>query len=870
MKIVSPPSPFLDASDLNARYATQIRKLSNAPVLPDGDMMFKGVDTFHPPHELSPGVCADAVNKRFEDGRAWPRNGAVAQPWGTVPTLGQNLVAGQSWPASPDGSGFYIITMSGFLVGQEYIVGSIGNAQTCQSKEIGGGITIQTQGVPFKATQLTYVLLTTSAAVASQACTAQVVPYPLATVQGYARFNDPQGFDTQVVLTDDWRDQTGEDGGRGRCWRIQSGNLPLQVPLNGHDIYGVTRAIPCFNGLTLLRQDNERHYFSGSAVNSSAQIQLNAEPNFVNSDLVLFYATPNSYFTPNASSGSVPNSNSQYYVKNITGNKVELFLDAGLTQIVNFISASGKFYLERQATFPGFYGNGAPPLLAQPNALGATLWDDGFLEAPVSVDITNVATNLVTAPNHGLLPGDAIVVTVITLSGGGALPATVYAQPVSDYALYLYATQLEALAGGSTGLQVLANNGSPANATIVKATANGLPFPSGREGVFIDNRLLVVNGNNTLVESDPLDPLHYSLFTDAITANLGEGDPINFLIPVPNQDAVLIGKANEIFILNNFSNGVSAGPLTTVTREYGCIAPLSAVQVGVDVWFLSRKGVASITQTVQGITQGVAEPVSKPLKKYIDLIDWNHASMACAQYWNNRYYLAVPLKGQTGTVVNNAWLVYNFLNEMWEGCWKGTALQAVAMSRLTVYGEERLTWVTPSGQVNWLGDGWQDPTVNLVVSPIADYLTTRVYTCGALTRKLNLAADCTWDSFATTTTATALTPGVNELEILLPNPIVYNNENYDVAGLAAYIPNQGAFEAPFREDYSMVGLTRFGANPELYAGAADIHQNHIEGFRFRLDDWGIQFTIANATGSLRIQSVALRAVAGPNSQSAQL
>ena len=171
-------------------------------------------------------------------------------------------------------------------------------------------------------------------------------------------------------------------------------------------------------------------------------------------------------------------------------------------------------------------------------------------------------------------------------------------------------------------------------------------MPSGREGCYLENRLVIINQSCTLAVSDPLDPLHYTPFTAAVTANLGESDVVNALVPLPLLDSLLILKQNEVLLLNNFSQGSAAWTLTTVTREYGCFAPLTAVQVGADVWFLSRKGVASIEQTVQGITQGVAEPVSKAMKKYIDLIDWRYAQQAAACYWNNRFYIALPMKGQ--------------------------------------------------------------------------------------------------------------------------------------------------------------------------------------------------------------------------------
>lgn len=690
------------------------------------------------------------------------------------------------------------------------------------------------------------------------AVTAQIYPLRPFNVVGYARFNDPQGFDSQVVLTDDWRDGGGEDGGCGRAWLIISGNAPRQIPLNGNDVYGPSRLVPCYNGLVLLRQDNERHYFPGPAATASAQIQLNAAAGWNNGDLVLFYAFAGGSFTPAVSSGSVPNPNTRYYVKNISGNKVELYTDAALTTKLNFIAASGKFYLERQADFPGFYGNGAPPLLAQPNVSGNTIWDKGFASAPAQVFITGVLGNVVTAPNHRLLPGDAVAVTVITLSGGGAVPATVYAAPSSANTLKLYDTAINALAAGATGLQALTDNPTPTGATITKVGASKLPMPSGREGCYFQGRLVVVNGRDTLAVSDPLDPLHFAPFTAAVTANMGESDFIQAVVPVPAQDSLLILKQNSVLILQNFSQGSGAWTLGTVTREYGCYAPLSVAQVGSDVWFLSRKGVASVLQTVQGVTQGVAEPVSKPMKRYLDLIDWRAATVATAVYWNNRFYIAVPLKGQTGTPINNGWLVFNFLLKNWEGLWQGTALAAAGMSRLGVYGEERMTFVSTGGQVSWLGDGFTDGA-----APIADSFTTRIYTGGSLLRKLHLAAEFIWDAYAPSLTVTAITPGVNENETLLPAPLTYDSHAYFAGVNTSYTPGVNDFNAPYRESYTM-------SDAELLAGQPDLHQNISESFRMRLDDWGVQFTVVNTQGSCRIQSVSMRAVAGPHSDFAQV
>ena len=105
----------------------------------------------------------------------------------------------------------------------------------------------------------------------------------------------------------------------------------------------------------------------------------------------------------------------------------------GLTQQLIFATATGRFYLEWRGVAPGFYGLGAPPLLAQPDADGRTLWEVGFEQVPVNLQVTNTvaATGVWTVPDHRLIPGDAV-----TLSGmpGGHTPpnGNYFAYPLNE------------------------------------------------------------------------------------------------------------------------------------------------------------------------------------------------------------------------------------------------------------------------------------------------------------------------------------------------------------------------------------------------------------------------------------------------------
>jgi hypothetical protein len=409
----------------------------------------------------------------------------------------------------------------------------------------------------------------------------------------------------------------------------------------------------------------------------------------------------------------------------------------------------------------------------------------------------------------------------------------------------------------------LVNNGE--TGTIVKSGASGLPMPSGNEGVYYQNRLIIVNGTDTLAISDPLDPLHFTPFTAALTANLGESDAITAILPF-GSDSMLVLKANSIELFQNLSGGPEAWTLTNITREYGCIAPLSVAQTGDDVWFLSRKGVASVSQTVQGVVQGVALPVSSDVQKYIDQIDWRNAAQAVGAYWNNRYFVGVPLKGQPGTVLNNGLLVHNFLNVDetpriykdspswgWEGLWTGAAIQVFGLARLQVYGDERLCFLNYAGQVCWFGDGFTDGN-----TPIADMLLTRRYVAGAPARKIWLEATVLWDTNNPNLTVTAVAPGYNELTVLASG-LTYDPTKYLVYNQPDYVPatsTDQTFDAPARADYSLTA-------DELLTGVLDVHQNITEKFRMRLDDWGVQIQINNAQGSARVQTVLVRGVLGP-------
>ena len=81
------------------------------------------------------------------------------------------------------------------------------------------------------------------------------------------------------------------------------------------------------------------------------------------------------------------------------------------------------------------------------------------------------------------------------------------------------------------------------------------------------------------------------------------------------------------------------------------------------MFFLSDRGIYQLSHTLDLRLIGDQRPLSEPIADIINRINANYASGACGLFYNNRYYLAVPLDGADS---NNAVLVYSLLNQAWE------------------------------------------------------------------------------------------------------------------------------------------------------------------------------------------------------------
>lgn len=234
-------------------------------ILTDGDAAFLRVDARRPAHALEPGVAASATNKRFDNGKPGPRLGVALDAWGDprfIPVRGaydDEFGHFTSGAILTSGGDYELRNNSGYAVAVKIFAGStpVQNLGTLQT------------GASLSFTSLGDVLNLASASQVGD----PVIGITLRGTRGirtcaYERFNDPNSdTDNGLLITDDWRDYAGEDGGRGRAWRIRAGNAPQELPLNGHDVWATARLIQCHNAMMLLRHGNERHYFAAADVN---------------------------------------------------------------------------------------------------------------------------------------------------------------------------------------------------------------------------------------------------------------------------------------------------------------------------------------------------------------------------------------------------------------------------------------------------------------------------------------------------------------------------------------------------------------------------------------------------------------------------
>jgi hypothetical protein len=298
---------------------------------------------------------------------------------------------------------------------------------------------------------------------------------------------------------------------------------------------------------------------------------------------------------------------------------------------------------------------------------------------------------------------------------------------------------------GSTGEFTRAEAGVPAEGVTFKR------LRSCAWAAYIGNRLWIPDGRDTVAISDVLDPDLFDPFFQSFRANQGSNDYLVAIHPWVEGQA-LVFLRNSIWLANltdtsnatgtDFTVDSAVSRLTLLTDEIGCVARRSVVTAGQFVFFLSDAGVYRLDTQLDLKLRANTQPLSDAIADQLDEINTDYAYAAVGKWWNNRYYLAVPL-GDT-TESNNALFIWNALNQAWES----RDTYAVSLDELLIAGYEsqrRLFTAARTGSLflldeNEYGDDVPFANNQNLFTDVAAILETRRFGFGSLNSKRLLRA----------------------------------------------------------------------------------------------------------------------------------
>jgi hypothetical protein len=227
-----------------------------------------------------------------------------------------------------------------------------------------------------------------------------------------------------------------------------------------------------------------------------------------------------------------------------------------------------------------------------------------------------------------------------------------------------------------------------------------VPMPNASYGFFYQNRAILpydAGGDTEFIISDALDVSVFDAGNNQFKLLDGTADSLVGFAPY-QEDKLVVMMKKSLHLVNNLSGSLSDTTAYEITRTIGCEARKSIVTIGNRIFFLSRSGVYALEDGFEHKLRADKEPLSKPIDDQIQSINWASASVATAKFYNNRYYIAVPVGSST---VNNRVFVFNTLTDTWESSDVYPSAVEIADFHIAEYqGEQRLFSVGFTGQLS--------------------------------------------------------------------------------------------------------------------------------------------------------------------------
>ena len=246
--------------------------------------------------------------------------------------------------------------------------------------------------------------------------------------------------------------------------------------------------------------------------------------------------------------------------------------------------------------------------------------------------------------------------------------------------------------------------------------------------------------NDELIASDILDSDTFDAIGGALKITGGSSDFIVGLEPF-TEDKLVVFARRSIHQIDGVSGSLADVRVNVVSPDIGCSARSSVVQIANKIFFLSDQGVFGLEYLDAYNLRGLEVPLSEAIQPYVDRINQDYVDQSVGAYFDNRYYLAVPLDGSTE---NNFILVYNLINGGWESIDSVNSTGFNVRDMLVAReGSENALYITTSqGGVHRIegSDSGDQISVQAGVSipetiAISSILTTREYDMETIDRK---------------------------------------------------------------------------------------------------------------------------------------
>ena len=293
----------------------------------------------------------------------------------------------------------------------------------------------------------------------------------------------------------------------------------------------------------------------------------------------------------------------------------------------------------------------------------------------------------------------------------------------------------------SLGLGYMANPGAPWGTYFQRRLF--VPYWYDQTGTYASPTYIDKKERDQIAVSDISDNNTFDSIYAQFRIAGGTADFTVGMYPFYNDSMVVLNR-NSLHLISSTSGSLNDVVVKELTSELGCLARKSVIMQGNILLFLSDNGVYGLEFIDLYNLRGIGQPISMMIQPYIDRINKDLADKSVGVYHDNRYWLAVPLDGDTLAVGNNTILVYNFLNKGWE------SIDTYSDSRFNIMDfhvaksgvRNDLYAITSNGGLHKLNDSDIDfDTVSVDTSsssnltlPVSSSLTTRGYNMSGLAR----------------------------------------------------------------------------------------------------------------------------------------